>query len=535
MRTSAVILYRSTVRPQDQGQMVGPFPLVLAMQTAAEIVARSVPIIQRKGSSRRTPRVTDAPGLQAQELKYNSSRWQPQKTVNAVQCQYQELLESFKDLEAQPVRLNQGLLASEERVRSLVDVLLDTNHLYKIQAALSTQRQLQNRQRKPEDTVWDCGQQEKAGTRLCGHDNDRVTRPGRDRLQSETTRRLMGDQIDFRTEVVLHLKSASGPSYSFTSIPATTMSTSPGPASAVPSASVQSPLRPALTLSMFVKPWFGGSYGAAAKPNVVAWEPVQPLSCTTTPGSASPAATASVRTTTASAVSLVTTSSAFWYEPPVPSLIYHQAPPSDSFFTHRPMVWIPHHLWKVRVFCPTCGKQLTGYGVHKRACKVLDIDRYYLNMTETLRCTVCRLNYLSSSQTVLDQLDLPHRKAVDEHNVPGMDRVDSLAEYLVELRTQTSLTLNNHQSPKKQGKGTLTRWTLILQDYRKICQLILANRAIMQDTTLQLVEGNQTTLPGNIDPAVAPACLPSTSEHSRAGSNQEGRCYCRCCSSGYAT
>ncbi|KAJ8367281.1 hypothetical protein AAFF_G00323420 [Aldrovandia affinis] len=37
---------------------------------------------------------------------------------------------------------------------------------------------------------------------------------------------------------------------------------------------------------------------------------------------------------------------------------------------------------KVRVFCPTCGKQLTGYGVHKRAC--LDIDRYYLMMTETL-------------------------------------------------------------------------------------------------------------------------------------------------------
>ncbi|KAJ8347433.1 hypothetical protein AAFF_G00201160 [Aldrovandia affinis] len=51
-----------------------------------------------------------------------------------------------------------------------------------------------------------------------------------------------------------------------------------------------------------------------------------------------------------------------------------------------------------------------------------------------------------------------------------------------------------HKSPKKQGKGTLTRWTLILQDYRKIRQLILANRAIMQDTTLQLVEVNQTTL-----------------------------------------
>ncbi|XP_028311916.1 uncharacterized protein LOC114468934 [Gouania willdenowi] len=99
-----------------------------------------------------------------------------------------------------------------------------------------------------------------------------------------------------------------------------------------------------------------------------------------------------------------------WYEPPVPALIYHQTPTPDRFFTHRLMVWMPYHLWKVRVFCPACGKQLTGYGVHKRARKVLDIDRYYLMVTETLRCTVCSVNYLSTSQTVRDQLDLPHQK-----------------------------------------------------------------------------------------------------------------------------
>ncbi|XP_038588681.1 uncharacterized protein LOC119913343 isoform X2 [Micropterus salmoides] len=99
-----------------------------------------------------------------------------------------------------------------------------------------------------------------------------------------------------------------------------------------------------------------------------------------------------------------------WYEPPVPALIYHQTPAPDHFFTHRLMVWMPYHLWKVRVSCPACGKQLTGYGVHKRARKVLDIDRYYLMLTETLRCTVCSLNYLSTSQTVRDQLDLPHQK-----------------------------------------------------------------------------------------------------------------------------
>lgn len=52
-----------------------------------------------------------------------------------------------------------------------------------------------------------------------------------------------------------------------------------------------------------------------------------------------------------------------------------------------------------------------------------------------------------------------------------------------------------YKSPKKQqGQKTLTRWTLILQDYRNIRQLILGNGAIMQSTTLQLVEVNQTTL-----------------------------------------
>ncbi|ROL44113.1 hypothetical protein DPX16_8897 [Anabarilius grahami] len=37
---------------------------------------------------------------------------------------------------------------------------------------------------------------------------------------------------------------------------------------------------------------------------------------------------------------------------------------------------MPYHLWKFRLFCPACGKQLAGYGIHKRARKVLDIDRY---------------------------------------------------------------------------------------------------------------------------------------------------------------
>ncbi|KAJ8340737.1 hypothetical protein SKAU_G00353700 [Synaphobranchus kaupii] len=100
-----------------------------------------------------------------------------------------------------------------------------------------------------------------------------------------------------------------------------------------------------------------------------------------------------------------------WYDPPEPALIYHQAPTPERFFTHRLLLWMPYHLWKVRFSCPVCGKQLTGYGAHKRARQVLDVDRYYLMITETLWCSAvgCKTTYLSTSKTILDQLDLAHK------------------------------------------------------------------------------------------------------------------------------
>ncbi|CAL8238766.1 unnamed protein product [Lota lota] len=72
---------------------------------------------------------------------------------------------------------------------------------------------------------------------------------------------------------------------------------------------------------------------------------------------------------------------------------------------------MPYHLWKVRVSCPKCKRQLTGAGIHKRARRDLDVDRYYLMVTETLRCNSagCITNYLSTSKTILDQLSLPLR------------------------------------------------------------------------------------------------------------------------------
>lgn len=51
-----------------------------------------------------------------------------------------------------------------------------------------------------------------------------------------------------------------------------------------------------------------------------------------------------------------------------------------------------------------------------------------------------------------------------------------------------------HRSPKKKGNGTVSRWDLILRDYRKIRQCILANAIVMEQTTLQLVDVSHTTL-----------------------------------------
>lgn len=51
-----------------------------------------------------------------------------------------------------------------------------------------------------------------------------------------------------------------------------------------------------------------------------------------------------------------------------------------------------------------------------------------------------------------------------------------------------------HRSPKRKGTGTVSRWDLILEDYRKIRQCILANATVMQQTNLQLVEVSYTTL-----------------------------------------
>ncbi|RVE59060.1 hypothetical protein OJAV_G00200540 [Oryzias javanicus] len=94
--------------------------------------------------------------------------------------------------------------------------------------------------------------------------------------------------------------------------------------------------------------------------------------------------------------------------------------------------------------------------------------------------------------------------AMDQHNIPGMNFVDELAEYLVELHTQSAFSLTNQQSSTiiglwqnlEQFDKDRIRYAARHQDRatKKIRQLVLTNGPVMKETTLQLVEVNQTTL-----------------------------------------
>ncbi|CAL8239792.1 unnamed protein product, partial [Gadus morhua 'NCC'] len=176
--------------------------------------------------------------------------------------------------------------------------------------------------------------------------------------------------------------------------PAASTSAASASTSAAP---VQSPGRPALTLSMFDKARFGGTLSAAARPNVnVTRKHVErpPSPATTPAGRSSPSATPPPTTPPSSPRHI---------RPVSPFSLPPSSPVMSSVRTGSSPL--------VRLSCPKCGKQLTGAGMHKRARQVLDVDRYYLMVTETLRCNSsgCVTNYLSTSQTVLDQLSLPLR------------------------------------------------------------------------------------------------------------------------------
>ncbi|KAL7854013.1 hypothetical protein AOLI_G00208570 [Acnodon oligacanthus] len=51
----------------------------------------------------------------------------------------------------------------------------------------------------------------------------------------------------------------------------------------------------------------------------------------------------------------------------MPATSASSVPTPDPFFTHWLLVWMPYHLWKVKLQCSDYNRQLTGCGIHRRS------------------------------------------------------------------------------------------------------------------------------------------------------------------------
>ncbi|KAK7089582.1 hypothetical protein V1264_025107 [Littorina saxatilis] len=101
-----------------------------------------------------------------------------------------------------------------------------------------------------------------------------------------------------------------------------------------------------------------------------------------------------------------------WWYPAQPALIHNLCPGIDRYFGHRLFVWMPKRLWKYVLVCPhshCTGVELSHAGSYPIVKKVLDIDGYYLMVTEYLKCPDCRRKVIPWSAAVLAQLDVGHR------------------------------------------------------------------------------------------------------------------------------
>ena len=101
-----------------------------------------------------------------------------------------------------------------------------------------------------------------------------------------------------------------------------------------------------------------------------------------------------------------------WYNPPQAPNTCNRPPIVNAFFTHSLLCWMPYRLFRPELKCTRCNdKVLTGAGVYKRPRMVLDVDRFYILVTEKVQCTnpTCRRPYTCWEDEVLNQLDVATR------------------------------------------------------------------------------------------------------------------------------
>ena len=102
-----------------------------------------------------------------------------------------------------------------------------------------------------------------------------------------------------------------------------------------------------------------------------------------------------------------------WWHPPKPALTVSQIPVVHSYFTQHAFLWMLRKLWRVQLHCPhaDCDKHpLTSTGLYPHIRQVFDLDCYYSLATEYLECLTCKRKIISWSQSILNQLDVGHKR-----------------------------------------------------------------------------------------------------------------------------
>ncbi|XP_037829912.1 uncharacterized protein LOC119616758 [Kryptolebias marmoratus] len=113
----------------------------------------------------------------------------------------------------------------------------------------------------------------------------------------------------------------------------------------------------------------------------------------------------------------------------------------------------------IPVFCQACGNHLTGADIHKGARKVLDVDRYYLLVTETLRyaCDIWVIRIIrdrtqgNSSARLLKQLK-------ENHGEEWLNRLGHYLEECANFVNQPSLSPVVCQEPPEPAVVPTDRW-----------------------------------------------------------------------------
>ncbi|TKS65157.1 hypothetical protein D9C73_028123 [Collichthys lucidus] len=96
-----------------------------------------------------------------------------------------------------------------------------------------------------------------------------------------------------------------------------------------------------------------------------------------------------------------------WWYPPQARPIYNQPPASpDPFFARRLFLWMLHRIWRLQLTCPQplCTGSLTKAGLYRTIRRVLDVDGWYLMVTEYLECRRCKKKVGGWSQGIIRQL-----------------------------------------------------------------------------------------------------------------------------------